>query len=201
MTIDNKKLYESKDVKKILGVKPEEIHLWSRTWGLFEPAIRGKAHGKNRYSFGNLVEMAVIKELLLFGFNLAAIREILGRSIIMELAEDDLVYKPFKGASILANIAAFRDKYNREGCVFLVNRGPYIDMVSIGSDHFISRGERKAGIAMIMTLSDALDSFRHYLFPEGGGVAINYSSTLIVDLMGIVCFIELMTGGKLGDSP
>jgi DNA-binding transcriptional MerR regulator len=201
MAIDNKKLYESKDVKTILGVKPEEIHLWSRTWGLFEPAIRGKAHGKNRYSFGNLVEMAVIKELLLFGFNLAAAKGILGGPIIMELAEDDLPDKPLKGATILANMASYWDKYNREGCVLLVDRGRDMDMVSVDSDHFISGGERKESIARIMTLSGALDSFRRHHLPEGAGVAIFFSSTLIIDLMAIVCSIEFKTGEKVGDSP
>jgi DNA-binding transcriptional MerR regulator len=198
VAIDDRKLFKSGDVKSILGIKPEEAYLWSRTWGLFEPAIRGKAHGKNLYSPENLLEMAVIKELLLFGVNLAAIKEILGQPIAMELAGDHLLYKPFKEASILANIAAHRDKYLREGCVLLINRGPYIDMTPVGTAAGIhislTPGEHKKPEAWVKTLSSAVDSLGLDHGPARDRAAVNFGSTLIIDLMGIVSSIELLTG-------
>lgn len=185
MAIDDRKLYESKDVKRILGVKPEEIYLWSRTWGLFEPAIRGKAHGKNRYSLENLMQIALIKELLQWQIGLAAIQRILPAG-----GEQ-------RDPSIWRHIGASRERFEREGCVFALHKSLVGPRYLFGN---ITAAD--AGILpQIISLKWALDDFKSFCFGGDGNTPLNFGGILMIDLMKIIYDVESATGDKLGDSP
>lgn len=199
MVINNKNLYESKDVKRILGVKPEEVHLWSRTWGLFEPAIRGKAHGKNRYSLENLMQIALIKELLQWGMGLAAIQAILYRAVYAADGDGPYFYGPKKqrAHSIWKYIGATRERFEREGCVFVLDKNPVGARKLFGN----KRGGEIGIFPQIALLKQSLSSLWSFCFDGDGNTTRNFVGVLMIDLMNIIHDVEIATGDKLGDSP
>ena len=72
----NKTFYEAKDIREILGIDKNKLFYWTRTLGLLEPDIE-KASGtgtSNKYSLANLIDLAVIKNMVHFGLSLNAIR-------------------------------------------------------------------------------------------------------------------------------
>ena len=76
MIIENR-LYEAKDLKRILGLTPETIYLWLGTYRIFEPAVRAPGvRGKNKYSLLDVVKLALIINLQTIGIHLSHIRGI-----------------------------------------------------------------------------------------------------------------------------
>lgn len=74
----NRKWYEAKDIKKLLGITPGQLFHWGRTWGLIKPDIKAEGRqGKNKYSFKNILFLALIQELLNCGLDLKSIRKII----------------------------------------------------------------------------------------------------------------------------
>ena len=70
--------YSAKDVEKILGINPDKLFYWVKTKRLVSPMIEGKGRGKvNYYSFDNLFQLALIRNLTGFGIELNSIEEIL----------------------------------------------------------------------------------------------------------------------------
>jgi len=74
----NSKPYQVKDVKKLLGIDKNKLFYWIKTHRLLKPEIEeAKGTGtKVKFSLKNLLELAVIKEMLNFGFDLKSIKKI-----------------------------------------------------------------------------------------------------------------------------
>jgi hypothetical protein len=65
----SRKWFTAKDIKKYLEITNSQLYHWSRVWGLVAPELKaeGRAH-KDKYSFTNLLDLALIKQLNKFGF-------------------------------------------------------------------------------------------------------------------------------------
>jgi len=72
----NREWFYAKDIKAILGVTPGQLFQWSRTYGLFKPTVRVVGRqGKDKYSFDDLLAVAIIKELVDLGISLGSIQQ------------------------------------------------------------------------------------------------------------------------------
>lgn len=74
----NRSLFTAKDIMALLGVSSGQLFHWGRTWGLIIPEIKAQGRAfKNKYSFQNLLEIALIKELNDLGFEPSKIKQII----------------------------------------------------------------------------------------------------------------------------
>jgi len=186
MAIENR-LYGAADLVRILGVKPAEAYLWSRTWGLFEPRVRAKGpRGRNRYDFQNLLDMALIRELLMLGISLDSIRQILKTPPTSEQLGMAEVYdlKPIDLPTIWEQISKDRVYYETGGGLLIVDKGP-------GMSSF-----REQWYAALLTIGQAFAYFRTFQL-GAEHAAINFGTSIFVDLLAIIRFIEKATGEKL----
>jgi len=121
MKIENR-LYEAKDLKRILGLTPETIYLWLRTYHIFEPAERARGvRGKNKYSLLDLVKLALIANLQSFGMHLTAVRE-----IFLQLD------KASNGESLWNRIVNERDRFDHHGTVLIIARLRLVEFSPMG---------------------------------------------------------------------
>ena len=76
--IDTRRYFESRHVQELLGIDKDRIHHWTQNKKLIIPAVRGEGRGgRNRFSFENLLELDVIKELEQCGIELNTIGQIM----------------------------------------------------------------------------------------------------------------------------
>lgn len=67
--------YEAKDIKALLGVDRNRLFYWLRTYRLLEPAERSGGTGRRgKFSFTNLLELALIYDMERFGLDLDTIK-------------------------------------------------------------------------------------------------------------------------------
>jgi len=66
------KLFTTKDIERLTGLKPGRIRYWQRT-GLIRPSFSGKS-GRSYYTFTDLVSFKTAKELLEGGISLRKVR-------------------------------------------------------------------------------------------------------------------------------
>lgn len=173
MKIKNR-LYEAKDLKRILGLKPETAYLWLRTYHFFEPAARAERRGKNKYSLIDLVRLAVIRELDSFGMRLDVIKGVF-EELEKEKVWDELVNE--------------RKKMDTEGAVIIIDRGKYLNPTP----------DQNEFSSIVMSGTSAAEQIVDDLvYPDwAGGRVRYYTSTLIVNVRDIVEFVERETGEKL----
>lgn len=113
MAIENR-LYEAKDLKKVLGLTPETIYLWLGTYHIFEPAQRAPGvRGKNKYSLLDLVKLALIANLQTLGIHLSHVR-----GIFAGLDKDE------NGESLWERIVNERDCFDNDGATLIICRDP-----------------------------------------------------------------------------
>jgi len=73
------KYFESRHIRKILGINKDQLLHWTLTRRLIKPAIEGVGRGgRSQFTFKNLFFLALIKELSIFGLDLRIIKEIIG---------------------------------------------------------------------------------------------------------------------------
>lgn len=175
MLIENRRLFEAKDLKRILGLKPETVYLWLRTYRLFEPTVRADRRGKNKYSLLDLVRFGVIRELDSFGMRLDIIKR---------------VFNDLEEEKVWDTLVKERKKFDEEGAVILIDRGKYLPPF----------GPTAEFSTMVMSGRCAAEQIADDLiYPDwAGGRVRYYTSSLIVNVRDIVVFIETETGEKLG---
>ena len=145
MAIENR-LFEAKDLKRILGLTPEKIFLWLRTYNIFEPTERAIGiRGKNKYSLVDLVKLGFIANLLTFGIHLAQIRE-----IFIEL---DKVYN---GKSLWEIIISEKRRLRRHGLILIIARVS-ADESNTKGDSGTRKPLKFEYIVDVATYADALD--------------------------------------------
>ena len=77
MSYEIRKIFESRHVFKYLGINKDQLHHWVKTKRLIKPAIEGIGRGRrNKFSFENLLCLALIKDLVRFGIELRTIEAI-----------------------------------------------------------------------------------------------------------------------------
>lgn len=74
----NSQQYEARHIEKILGISKNKLFFWVKTYELIKPDIgQGIGTGnRNRFSRKNILEFAIIKELVSWGIDLHTIKKI-----------------------------------------------------------------------------------------------------------------------------
>jgi len=74
-------LYTSKEVCKILGIKPDQLSYYVRTKKLIKPAVLGKGRGTaHKFSLENLYQISLIQTLLKYGIELNFTKNIMNKT-------------------------------------------------------------------------------------------------------------------------
>jgi DNA-binding transcriptional MerR regulator len=118
--------YRGPIVCKIVGISYRQMDYWART-GLVEPSIRPAAgSGTQRlYSFGDVVELKVIRRLLKAGVSLQRIRQAVGY-LRNHLGVD------LSGVTLLSDGAGVYACENQEQLVDLLGRGQGVFAIALG---------------------------------------------------------------------
>jgi len=87
--------FESRHIQDILGIDKNKLFFWTQTKQLLKPEIEEKGRGgRSKFSFVNLLNLALIKELSEFGIELNAIKNILKAKQPVFLADEGIHKKP-----------------------------------------------------------------------------------------------------------
>ena len=93
----NSQQYEARHIEKILGISKNKLFFWMKTYELIKPDIeQGIGTGnRNRFSKKNILEFAIIKELVSWGIDLHTIKKIkntIDRTKIISWEKDGIIY-------------------------------------------------------------------------------------------------------------
>lgn len=176
----NNRLYEAKDLRKILGLRPETIYLWLRTWRIFEPTQRASGvRGKNKYSLLDIVKLMLIDRLLAFGMSLLCMQGIFAK-----------LDKVDNGKSLWELIVNERNRFDRDGAILIITRGKDVDW---NIPRFLeitgSRLDPNLSVSLL-SYDEAVNQFKK----ESTASAI----VLVVNIMNIVTWVESVTDKRLG---
>ena len=100
------KRFGATDIMKLLGVSRNKLFYWFRTHGLVTPVVVGEGSGnRTKFSFTNLVELALVKELVEFGFDLRSVKAF--KYVL------DSPVKEFEGRNVFESVVIdqFKDEY------------------------------------------------------------------------------------------
>lgn len=174
-------MFEARHVEKYLGINKRQLAHWIITRRLIKPAIEGQGRGgRNKFSFENMLDLALIKELLVFGIDLNIIGKILsGKSKKTERVRSKLSAL-LERTNIWGQFKKNRSHYENKGCLL------YIEWL------------RKGGL-FIITLLDA-ERTLHWL-QEGvlnweGMPRPTRDSVLLINIYALVRQLEQKTGMK-----
>ncbi len=182
----NGKWYTAKDIKNILGISSGQLFHWGQTWGLIKPEVKGGGRAyKNKYSFMNLLDIALIKELNEMGFEPSKIKDILKPYDHPDFPKEqrDRIWNSLKAEredkEEYFEETGKRKKfpgYDKAGCLILI-------------------GKEKEGYAMyfIGRNEQVLDILQQTVEKEKDAP----KSFIIIDLLKIVREVEEKTGEKL----
>ncbi len=71
------RLFEAKDIHRFLGIDKNKLFYWMKTYRLVTPVKEAEGTGtRSQFSFKNLLELAVVKELADLGYNLRTIQRL-----------------------------------------------------------------------------------------------------------------------------
>jgi len=181
MKIDNR-LYEAKDLKRILGLTPETIYLWLGTYRIFEPALRAPGvRGKNKYSLLDVVKLALILNLQNIGIHLSHIR-----GIFAGLDKDE------NGINLWERILNERERFDRVGATLIIRRlSVYrIDLGPMGINKTRLHGREPNYQVRLLSYKEA-----------AGELSFNVKAPLprlIIPIKWIIEAVELRTRERLG---
>ena len=73
-----RRYFESRHVQELLGIDKDRIHHWTQNKRLIIPAVKAKGRGeRSKFSFSNLVELSIVRELVYCGLELNIIKRIM----------------------------------------------------------------------------------------------------------------------------
>lgn len=182
----NHKWYTAKDIKNLLGISSGQLFHWGQTWGLITPKIKGGGRAyKDKYSFMNLLDIALIKELNEMGFEPSKIKYILKPYDRSDAPKEwrGSIWNFFKyGREDKEEYDGTADKWNtfpgydKSGCLILMGKEKDEYLI-----YFIGHNERVLSLItnLMKRTEDAPKSF------------------FIIDLLNIVREVEEKTGEKL----
>jgi hypothetical protein len=181
MADDIRHLFESRHVNDYLGIGKDQLHHWVQNKGLISPAVKESGRGgRNKFSFKNLLDLALIKELVNFGIELNVIKEIAGSGVL------DLNYAgSYLGSKTTVDIwrtfKSSREKYEKNGCVLIIDQ----------------EGEDKGHIHELSDGHFGLASYVRSCFTRRFSDDIPTKNLLIININELVHDIEEKTGMKL----
>ncbi len=82
--------FESRQIYKYLGINKNQLFHWVQTKELMQPAVLGIGRGgRSQFTFDDLLDLALIKELFDFGFDLKIVKEIMKKIESPDFPDDD----------------------------------------------------------------------------------------------------------------
>lgn len=125
------KLYGATEIQKLLNINRNKLFFWTQTKRLVVPMkeVRGSGKG-NKFSFKNLLDLALIKKLDDSGYELNAIQIIIWPGDYM-LSHPELfekkgslhgTIKKIRIESLWDFIKKHKDFYKKHGCVLFITR-------------------------------------------------------------------------------
>jgi hypothetical protein len=193
------KTFSVAEALEILEMDRDRLFYLISRRGLVQPAFRGIGRGgRTRLSLFNILNLALIRELLSWEISTQAIKQIFSGRVAIEYRASAYPLNMKKRGghpqfyapgpldeAIWRHIASYRKKYDERGCMLFIQR-------------WAPREPKEQMLILThKTVSEILfDTFR---VPLGHGYRphLGHSSTLLVNLMDIVLTIEELTGDKL----
>jgi DNA-binding transcriptional MerR regulator len=140
--------YRAPQVCSLVGITYRQLDYWART-GLIQPSVQA-AQGsgtQRRYSFGDIVQLKVVKRLLDAGMSLKKIRS------AMEILREQLASNsPLTDVTLLSDGATIFAAHSPDEVVDVFQRGQGVFGIAVGP------------------VQQELEGEIHRLFPEEGAV-------------------------------
>lgn len=110
MVKTRRRYFESRHVNEFLGIDKNRLHRWTQIKNLIIPVIRSDGRGgRNKFSFENLLELDIVKELEQCGIELNTIGQIMRAIRNFKQASDET------GEPIWTYIRNHRKHYEKAG--------------------------------------------------------------------------------------
>ena len=188
------KRYTAADIKTIVGMDRNTLFYVVKTLGIVRPAEK-KAR-VTYYDFHALLDLALIQELLSLGITQGTIQGIINEPVTAE-ERFNLFYmgQSKEGRPIWENFRDDRGTYENDGCVLMLTR------------------ETKGHYYTMMSMKDALYDMKMFWLPQvdeikkitrdgfeikrPGSIPRPFGHVIIVDILGLVNRVEMLTGEKL----
>jgi DNA-binding transcriptional MerR regulator len=142
--------YRAPQVCNIVGITYRQLDYWART-GLLEPSLQA-AHGSGTqrlYSFGDIVQLRVVKRLLDAGMSLKKIRQAM--DILREQLSSD---RPLADVTLLSDGSTIYAAHSPDELVDVFRRGQGVFGIAVGPVQAELEGEihdlfpeRRLGVA------------------------------------------------------
>jgi len=189
------KRYTAADVKNIVGMDRNTLFYCVKTLGLIQP-VQQKPKAI-LYDFLNLLDLALIQELLSLGITQGTIRGILNEPVTLE----DIIQNssnPWKeGKTIWENYEDNREIYNDKGCVLILTK-------KNEGGHFFTMMSAKDALAdlkpfWLHEVPELEGTYRDrtHRISKPGTIPKPFGHVVIIDIFGLVNKVESLAHEKL----
>lgn len=191
------KRYTAADVKNILGMDRNTLFYCVKTLALIQP-VQQKPRAI-LYDFQNLLDLALIQELLSLGITQGTIKAILNEPVTLMDVMSQVYLNAWKeGKTIWENYDENRALYEEGGCVLILS-------TKEEGGHSFEMMSAKGAIAdlelsWLQGVREPKKTYREdgYRISTLQTIPIPFGHVVIVDIFGLVKKVELLTGEKLG---
>lgn len=190
------KRYTASDVKNFLGMNRNTLFYCVKTLGLIEPAqLKQKAI---LYDLHNLLDLALIQELLSLGITQATIKNILNQPITQGERIIQIIHNTRnEGTTIWENYRANREIYEERGCVLIIAK-------KRRGGHFFTMTPVDGALDMLKVFWLGVGPEPNKAYPDGyrigkhGTFPRSFGHVVAVDILGLVNEVEALASEKLG---
>ncbi len=178
--------FEVRDIIELLKISKDQAYHWVKLKGLVKPEIeegRGRG-GRSKFSFKNLLQLLLIKELYDLKFDFYQIQHIMSLEAILYdpiLGGPDVDWDRMEKLTtdIWESFSSNRPEFERDGYILVISKGRSVDRV-------IATNEKE----FYKMLSDKSNK-------QQSPIEVISKPIIIIDLLEIIRFLEGKTGNKL----
>ena len=190
------KRYTAADVKNFIGLDRNTLFYCVKTLALIQP-VQQKPKAI-LYDFHNLLDLALIQELLSLGITQGTIKAILNEPVTLQDLTNQVIMNAWnEGKTIWENYEENRGLYEDKGCVLMLIKrdgGHTYTMMSLKD----ALADMK--VSWLREVPELHKTYRDggYRISKPGTTPTPFGHVVIVDIFGLVNNVELLTGEKLG---